>query len=370
MAGESSGELYGSLLAAEIKKAHPDVSIFGIGGERMKAQGVEIVREISGAFGLTEVLAHLKDLRATFKELLKRTRELRPQAAVLIDFPDFNFKVARELKKMGIPVLYYVSPQLWAWRSGRIKKMKRLADFVALILPFEEDIYRNSGIPHEFVGHPVLDEISVMEKNNDRPALGLAPDRPFLAMLPGSRPSELKKHLPLFIDLIALFKREFPQWQFFIPLAPNLKTAQFTGEFKALRENGAVIKRESALKALLASDAALIASGTATLQTAFLEKPFTVIYKVSPFTFFAGKLLVKVKYVSLVNLLSGRESVREFLQNDARPDKIMAELREIIGNPEYRAEMLGRFKEIKSVFEGKSASGRVSEIACRMAGWE
>ncbi len=375
VAGESSGELYGSLLAAEIRKAHPDVKLFGAGGERMREQGVEIVREISGAFGLTELLAHLKDLKQTFRELIAKTAQMRPQAAVLIDFPDFNFKIAAQLKKMGIPVLYYVSPQLWAWRAGRIKKIKRLADFMAFILPFEEEIYRKAGMPHEFVGHPVLDEISMMrgeqpDKNSFLSGLGLDAKRPLLAMLPGSRPSELKKHLPLFIDLLGMFKREFPEWQFFVPLAPNLKTEQFKGDFIALRELGAVIKKESALSVLLASGAAVIASGTATLQGALLEKPFTVIYKVSPVTFYIAQALVKVKYASLVNILSGGQVVKEYLQKDARPDKIMAELREMIKNPEYRTGMLSRFKEIKAVFEGKSASKRVSEIVCRMAGWE
>ncbi len=372
VAGESSGELYGSLLAAEIKKAHPDVRLFGAGGERMREQGVEIVREISGAFGLTELLAHLKDLKQTFRELIGKTAEMRPQAAVLIDFPDFNFKVAGELKKMGIPVLYYVSPQLWAWRAGRIKKIKRLVDFMALILPFEEEIYRGAGIPHEFVGHPAFDEISLMQ--DELPdiflsGLGFDSKRPLLAMLPGSRPSELKKHLPVFIELLGLFKREFPAWQFFVPLAPNLKTEQFKEDFKALREMGAVINKKSALKVLLASDAAVIASGTATLQGALLEKPFTVIYKVSPVTFYIAKALVKVKYASLVNILSGGQCVKEYLQKDAKPDKIMAELREIIKNPDYRKDMLSRFKEIRAVFEGKSASKRVSEIVCRIAGW-
>ena len=190
----------------------------------------------------------------------------------------------------------------------------------------------------------------------------------------------MKKHLPLYIELLGMFKRGLPEaagpsspmssWQFFIPLAPNLKTAQFSGEFKALRAGGAVIKKESALKVLMASDAAVIASGTATLQAALLEKPFTVIYKVSPITYYIAKALVKVKYASLVNIMSGGQGVKEFLQKDARPDKIMAELRELIGNPVYREDMLSRFRAVKAAFEGKSASRRVSELVCRMAEWK
>ena len=376
VAGESSGELYGALLAAELRRMAPDVRIMGVGGERMKAEGVEIIRQVSGAFGLTELVSHIRDLRATFREILQKADQDRPQAAVLIDFPDFTFRAASELKKRGVPVLYYVSPQLWAWRAGRIRKMKGLADRVALILPFEQEIYRKAGIPHEFVGHPILDEISGMLPDSQKAApdsiktyLGLDKAKPLLALLPGSRPSELERHLPLFFDVMSLFKREFPDWQFFMPLAPNLETGPFSAQFRTFREEGVAVKKQNALMALAASDAALIASGTATFQAALLGKPFTVVYKLSPLTFRLAKLLVKVKYVSLVNILSGGQVVREFLQNDANPGNVMAELREIVGNPGYREQMAARFKTVREMLTGKCASRRVAEMVCEMAGW-
>ena len=396
VAGESSGELYGSLLAAELGRMAPGVKIFGVGGEKMEAAGVELIRRVSGAFGITELLSHLMDLRATFREVIRKIEDERPQCAVLIDFPDFNFRAAAELKKRGVPVLYYVSPQLWAWRAGRIKKMKELADRVALILPFEQEIYRKAGIPHEFVGHPALDEIRASmtgmmpdsEKasgmmplsQTDMKPSGMMPEqikadlvldktKPLLALLPGSRPSELKKHLPLFHDVLGIFRREFPDWQFFMPLAPNLETGPFSAQFRTFREEGVAVKKQNALMALAASDAALIASGTATFQAALLGKPFTVVYKLSPLTFRLAKLLVKVKYVSLVNILSGGQVVREFLQNDANPGNVMAELREIVGNPGYREQMAARFKTVREMFTGKCASRRVAEMVCEMAGW-
>ena len=375
VAGESSGELYGSLLAAELGRMAPGVRIMGVGGERMEARGVEVIRRVSGAFGVTELAAHLKDLKATFQEIMRRVDLDRPQAAVLIDFPDFNFRAAAELKKRGIPVLYYVSPQIWAWRAGRIKKMKRLVDRVALILPFEEEIYRRAGIPHEFVGHPILDEIAGLDGISGLPAgrekagLGLDGTRPLLSILPGSRPSELKRHLPIFYEVMVRFRREFPDWQFFIPLAPNLDTSPFEGHLRAFTDGGAAVRKENALRALAASDAALIASGTATLQAAFLEKPFCVVYKLSPVTFFLARIFVKVKYVSLVNILSGGQAVREFLQGGATPDAIMAELRRMAPDPGYRREMAARFRKVRAAFEGRHASARVAEMVCEMAGW-
>ena len=379
VAGESSGELYGSLLAAELRRMAPGVRIMGVGGEKMEAQGVEVIRRVSGAFGVTELAAHLRELRATFRQIMQRVDEERPQAAVLIDFPDFNFRAAAELKKRNVPVLYYVSPQVWAWRAGRIEKIKRLADTVALILPFEEEIYRKAGIPHEFVGHPVLDEISGMPDAGEYPgclgqkqktALGLDETRPLLSILPGSRPSELERHLPLFHEVMAQFHQEFPAWQFLIPLAPNLDRKPFESELKAFEIGGARVIKGSAVSALAASDAALIASGTATLQAAFLEKPFCVVYKLSPVTFFLARIFVRgVKYVSLVNILSGGQAVKEFLQRDANPARIMAELRRIASDAEYREALAGRLRAVRAPFEGRHASKRVAEMVCRMAGW-
>ncbi|MDA8088553.1 MAG: lipid-A-disaccharide synthase [Nitrospiraceae bacterium] len=368
VAGESSGELYGALLAAELRRMAPDVRIMGVGGERMEAEGVEIIRRVSGAFGLTELVSHIRELRATFREILQRIDQDRPQAAILIDFPDFNFRAAAELKRRGVPVLYYVSPQLWAWRAGRIKKMKALADRVALILPFEEEIYRKAAVPHEFVGHPVLDEISGMTPPK-KADMGLDGARPLLSLLPGSRPSELKRHLPLFFDVMSLFRREFPEWQFFMPVAPNLKTGPFSEQFRAFRESGVVIRKENAVGALAASDAALIASGTATLQAAFLERPFTVVYRLSPLTFHIAKALVKVKYVSLVNILSGGQAVKEFLQDKANSGDVMAELRRIVKDAGYRRQMVSVFRDVRAMFGGRSASARVAEMVCEMAGW-
>ena len=369
IAGETSGELYGALLAKEIKNLYPEAKLFGIGGDLMKAEGVQLLAGVSGAFGLIEAASHLKTLKASMETLLKAADAFKPKVAVLIDFPGFNFKAAASLREKGIKILYYVSPQFWAWRAGRIKKMARLVDQAALILPFENELYQKAGIPHEFVGHPVLDEIAVMPKRkNLKKEFGIDEKTPVLSILPGSRPSELKKHLPLVSGFLDMFSREYADWKCVIPLAPNLDTQPFITELRGLRAQGAIIKRAMSLKALSISEAAVVASGTAALQAAFMEKPIAVFYKLSPFTFYAAKAIVRVKYVSLVNILYGDMIVREFLQDKAKPSIIMEEVRKMVGDPDYSGLMKRRMAGIRERFEGKHASQRVAEMVLELAG--
>jgi lipid-A-disaccharide synthase len=367
VSGESSGELYGALLAEEVRRTHPEVKIFGVGGERMKGAGVGVFREVSHAFGLMDAARALRGLKETYKETLKRVEEMRPPVAVLIDFPDFNFKLARELKKRGVKILYYVSPQVWAWRAGRIKKMKEFVDRAALILPFEEELYRKAGIPCEFVGHPILDEIRAMPEAR-KSDLGL-PETPVISILPGSRPSEFRLHLPVLIETLPLLIREFPEHKCFLPVAPNLDIRPFNGPLSKLRELGAVVKKESALKALALSDAALIASGTATLQAAFLGTPFCLFYKLPPISFFIGRLIIHVKYVGLSNILIGRAASKELLQKDVNPAKLMAEMRRLLNDQPHRDRLKADFARMRGLFEGRSASQRVALMASDMAGW-
>ncbi|MFH0932826.1 MAG: lipid-A-disaccharide synthase, partial [Nitrospirota bacterium] len=244
VAGESSGELYGSLLAQALKSKYPDVHILGVGGDRMSKAGVELISRISGAFGLTELLTALKDLKVTFKRTTEAMRKFMPHVLVLIDYPDFNIKVAEFAKTLGIKILYYVSPQVWAWRKGRVKKIAGLVDRMAVVLPFEAEIYRKAGVPCEFVGHPIVEEIeTVLQSINPPPppftkggkggiidpelrtsfkvSLGLEADLPLLSLLPGSRPHELKRLLPLMIEVVRQLKKGFSNYQFCIPLAPN-----------------------------------------------------------------------------------------------------------------------------------------------------
>jgi lipid-A-disaccharide synthase len=392
--GESSGELYGSLLAKALKSKWPQVHIIGIGGDRMNMAGVEIISNISDAFGLVEAVSAYRKVKAVFKKAVEAVKKFMPDVLVLIDYPDFNIKLAKIAKTRGIKILYYVSPQVWAWRKGRVKKLACIVDRMAVILPFEESIYRKAGVICEFVGHPVLEDIEAVLKStvisqqsfsNNLPlppllkggkgefkaALGLSQNEPLLSLLPGSRPSELNRHLSLMIYLVRKIKNdpEINDYQFCIPFAPNLDEKRYSSNLEALRHEGVIIKKGESVRVLAASDIAVVASGTATLQTAFLNVPMVVIYKLSPLTYLLGKLILDVNHISLVNILSGREVVPELLQDSANPEEIIKELKKIMFDAAYREDMLHSFRLIKEPFSGKKASTRVAEILMEMAGW-
>jgi lipid-A-disaccharide synthase len=387
VAGESSGELYGALLAQELRMKEPDIRIIGMGGERMRAAGVKIISPISDAFGLVELFSSYRKIRTAFKKTEAAIRTRMPDVLVLIDYPDFNLKIAKSARALGIKILYYVSPQVWAWRKGRVKKIGRLVDRMAVLLPFEEDIYRDAGIRCEFVGHPILEEIrnvliasapSLREKQDNTPvhadrqalrsALGINPSGPLLSLLPGSRPSELERLLPVMIEVVRLFRLEFSTWQFCMPLAPNTDPEKYRDSLDALAQEGVVVIKGESVRALAASDLAVVASGTATLQTALLGVPMVVVYKLSPLTFFLGKLVVDVPYISLVNILAGREVVRELLQKMANPREVTGELSRLVRDKAYREEMLHHYRVIKEKFSRKHASQRVAEIVLEMSG--
>jgi lipid-A-disaccharide synthase len=395
ISGESSGELYGSLLAKSLKSRLPHLKILGVGGKRMREAGVELVSSISDAFGLIEAISAYSKIKAAFRNTIETLKKFKPDVLVLIDYPDFNIKLAKIAKSCGIKILYYVSPQVWAWRKGRIKKIANIVDRMAVLFPFEEKIYREAGVKCEFVGHPIVEEIeSVLESTMKKlpplypplvrggiggwslnpelrtyfkSALDLDPTKPLISLLPGSRPHELKRLLPLMIDVVRQFKNKFADYQFCIPLALNTEEERYNLYLQLLRKEGVNIKKGESVRVLAASDTAVVASGTATLQTALLGVPMVVVYKLSPFTFFLGKLIVDVKHISIVNILAGREVIKELLQKKANPENIIKELKKIILDKKYREEMLQAYRSIKKPFLEKRPSERVAEIVIEMA---
>ncbi len=373
VAGETSGELYGALLAAELKKSRPALRIIGVGGERMQQSGVEIISWIASAFGLAEAVSSLKTIRETFAKAVSVLQTRKPAVLVLIDYPDFNLKLAAEAQKNNIKVLYYVSPQVWAWRKKRVTKIARLVDRMAVVLPFEEEIYKTVGLPCEFVGHPVYDEIRNLpaDKNALKAELGLEKERPLLSLLPGSRPHELQRLLPLMLDIVREFKKGHGEYQFCVPFAPNTDMEKYGPVLLQLRDEGVVINKGESLKTLVVSDAAVIASGTATLQAALIGVPLVVVYKVFPLTYWIGRMIVRgVKHISLVNILAGREVVRELLQSEADTQNIMYELGRILSDKSHKKDMMDAYAGIRDIYSARNASARVADMVGEMAGWE
>jgi lipid-A-disaccharide synthase len=373
IAGESSGELYGALLAKALKSRNPYLRVAGVGGKKMESAGVELISIIASSFGLIEAIKTFGKIKKTFKKIIAAFTTFAPQVVVLIDYPDFNIPVAREAKKRGIKVLYYVSPQVWAWRSGRVAPIGKLVDAMAVILPFEADLYRRTGIHCEFVGHPVMDEIAGVTGNSDsiKAELGLQPDRPVMVLMPGSRPHEVQKLLPLMTGAAAEMKERSGEYQFVLPVAPNLSGDALSVVRNELEgfANHSLCITDNAIKALLCADIALIASGTATLQAALLGVPMVVLYKLSPFTYLVGRLVVKVNHVSLVNILLDKSvrddsglRIRELLQGEANKKNIMEELTRLSDNCEYKSAMISQMEKVKTLFLNRNASLRVAEM--------
>lgn len=362
-AGETSGELYGAMLSRELKKLWPDVQIFGIGGSRMEAEGVTLIAPISHVLGLVEAIKHIWGARNILKKAGSLLINQKPDILVVIDYPDFNIALAKKAKAAGIPILYYVSPQVWAWRSGRVNKIASLVDKMAVLFPFEVDYYSKSGLPCEFVGHPIAETIDIKgSKEELKIKLGLDPEKKVVSLLPGSRPNELHKHQFIIMEVAAKINKIFPEMQIIVPLASIT-------DFPATLPDYINVVHGQTTEALSCSEVAAVASGTATLETALIGIPMVVFYKISPVTFYLAKLLTKVRFVSLVNILSGKEVVQELLQNKANGDTIFLEIKKILNDGVYRNNMIVDLIKIRELMYGKKPSARVAYMVGEIAGW-
>jgi lipid-A-disaccharide synthase len=325
VAGEASGDLHGARLVEELRRRRPGLSIFGLGSTRLRAAGVDLVAdgaEIS-AVGLFEILKIVRRARVIFRRIVERAKDERPRLAVLIDFPEFNLRLARELHAAGVRVAYYVSPQIWAWRQGRVKAIARDVDRMLVLFPFEVDFYRGHDVEVRHVGHPLVDEVPQEAHVWERtPAEG--PARFRVALLPGSRGSEIRRLLPSMLGAARELARQLP-CEFVLLQAPTVSDALLA---PFLSGAGVEIRRvpgdERRFEELAACHLALCASGTATLETGLVGTPLLVVYRLGPVTYAMAKALVRLPHVSLVNLVLGREVVPELLQGDAAPARVAA----------------------------------------------
>ena len=360
--GEPSGDLYAGALAVEIRRRQPDAAIFGLGGQRMMAGGGELLADYRGlsVTGLVEAIRVLPKSLSTLNRLVEAARTEKPQALVLIDFPDFNFRLAAAVKKLGVPIIYYISPQLWAWRQSRMKVMKRLADRVLVIFPFEEQIYRSAGVPVQFVGHPLVDLARAQEpKDVFLRELGLDPSRPIVALLPGSRPNEVERLLPIIRDGVARIGAQLPEAQFVIARAPSLDDRLFSRTSWSGARPVEVLARTDDVLAI--SDVAITASGTATVQAALHGRPMVVVYRLSPVTYRLGRRFLLVEHVAMVNLIAGRRIVPELIQDDCTAENIAAETLSLLTNPTRADETRRGLADVRAKLGGPGASGRAAD---------
>jgi lipid-A-disaccharide synthase len=360
--GEPSGDLYGGELLRHLRPLLPDLVAFGLGGDRLQSQGLRLqahVRDLA-VVGLLEVLTHLRRIRGVFRGLLAEVDREPPDLAVLIDYPDFNLRLARELRRRGIPILYFVSPQIWAWRRGRVRFIRQAVSRMLVIFPFEEALYREENVPVTFVGHPLVDLVRPAE---DRvaflSALGIDPARPVVAVLPGSRRQEVAHNLPPLAGAIEKIARARPEVQFLLALAPSLDAAALGGSLKGLAVHQV---RDQTHAALGAASLALVASGTATVEAALLGTPMIVVYRLSPLTYALGRPLVRVPHVAMANLIAGRRVVPELIQGAFTGERVAREALTLLGDPAGLASMREALGEVRRRLGPPGACQRAAEI--------
>jgi len=351
VAGERSGDILGAALAQALQARIPGLEVFGCGGEAMRQAAVDTVvdaHQIAIA-GITEVVAGIPRVYRAFHRLLEEADRRRPQLAILIDFPDFNLRLARRLKKRHIPVVYFVSPQVWAWRKGRVKQLKERIVKMIVIFDFEEEIYRQAGVPVEYVGHPLVDRVRAhLTRREFCAQAGLDPSVPIIALLPGSRRKEVSTNLPVMLDA-ATRLAQGRKLQFVVAVAPTID-AHWLETTLLARYAGRIAVRTAAnatYDAMQHSEVAVVTSGTATLEAALRERAMVVVYRVSALTWLVGKLLVKVPYYCMVNILAKRELVPELMQNDFKAAKVAARVEYLLDHPEARQAMIEGLQSLK-----------------------
>ena len=360
--GEPSGDLYAGALIAALRRREPGIEVFGLGGDRFKAAGGDLVADFHGlsVTGLTEALSVLPRSWRTLRLLATAARHRQPHALVVIDYPDFNFRLMRAIKKFGVPVIYYVTPQLWAWRAGRIKTMKKTVDRVLPIFPFEEEIYQRAGIDVRFVGHPLIDLVAPEQSREQLlRRLNLDPAKPVVALLPGSRTNELERLAPVMAAAAPMIAAHVPGAQFVVARAPNLSDRLFEG-FGLPGMTLRIVAGQTD-DVLQAADAVVTASGTATVQTALHGKPMVVLYKLSPLTYRLGRRLALVDTYAMVNLIAGQRIVQELIQEDCTAEAVAAEAIRILTDPEYRESMIEHLAEVRRRLGGPGASERAAD---------
>ncbi len=364
MSGEASGDLHGANLARELRNQDPSIVVYGVGSRQMREAGVHMLADASeiSVVGITEVLTHLVPIYRVFAKLKQFLKEERPEVLVLIDFPDFNIMLGKVARKLGIPVVYYISPQVWVWRKGRIKKIARLVKAMIVVFPFEVPLYEKEGVDVRFVGHPLTDVVrSRYTQDEARTMLGLDAKRT-VALLPGSRKKEILHLLPDMLAAARIMVTKFPDLQFVLPVAPTLEQ-DFVRSFVVRAGIPVNITDGKVYDVLRASDVALVASGTATLETGLMAVPMVIVYRISALTYYLlTKLVSGVEHIGLVNIVAGKRLVPELVQQEATPSHMADAIAELLADPDYYQQMRNGLTGVRTRLGDAGASARAAAV--------
>ena len=373
VAGEASADLHGSNLVKAMKASCPGVTFCGIGGNNMKQAGVRILVRSSdmAVVGLTEVLQRFHTIFRAATKLKATLKTHHPDLLILIDYPDFNLYMARIAKRLQIPVLYYISPQVWAWRKGRVKKIARRVDRMAVILPFEEQFYRERGLTVDYVGHPLMDAFESEVRSpkskiqNPIPQGGTKIQNLVVGLLPGSRREEIRNMLPVMLRSAEILKARYPDIRCLLPLAKTIEP-EFVDSFIRKPSLNIEVHKENIYDVLDNCHIALVTSGTATLDTAIMAVPMVVVYKVTPLSYRVGKMLIKTSFIGLANLVAGERVVPELIQDEVTPERLADEALTLIENEHVRKNMISKLHGIKKRLGEGGASDRTARIAAEL----
>jgi lipid-A-disaccharide synthase len=368
--GEASGDLYAAELVRELRGLDDSIECFGLGGERLAQAGAELLVTLDqvSVIGLVEVLAKIPTLWRARKTLLEAAAVRRPDAAVLIDFSGFNLRLAKKLKKIGIPIVYYVSPQVWAWRRGRVRTIRDTASRMIVIYPFEEEFYLSEGVPVSFVGHPGVDLVRPTEaRTSFFRRTGGDPERPFVAILPGSRRRELELHLPILARTVELMTAKKPNLDMLVLKAPTIDKEEIVAGLGGVGSRVQVVE-DATYEGLAYAGVAIVASGTATVEAALSGTPMVVVYRVGRLSYRLGRPFVRVPHFAMVNLIAGKTVVPELIQDDMTPEAITRHVLDLIENPAAADAMKKELAKVKARLGEGGASRRAAEEVIKIIG--
>ncbi len=367
-AGESSGDQHAASMFTHLKQHLPAVQGLGMGAAKMREAGIDVRVDSSaiGVIGLVEILRHYGEIRAALAAMKRLLQDERPDLLVCVDYKEFNLKLARFAKQIGIKVLFYVSPQVWAWRPGRVVTYGKAIDMMAVIFPFETPYYEEHGVPVRYVGHPSVDKVKPLQsREEDFDIFELDAQKPVVGLLPGSRINEIRRLLPLMLEAAVLLKQRIPDIQFVLPQADSIADTVLAPYLEACDLDIKVIKSQP-YDAIQCADAVMTASGTASLEIALLQVPMVIVYKLSMLTYWLGRLLVNIPFIGLPNIIAGREVVKELIQTDANAKALADETWRLLQDADYRQRILHDLAEVKAKLGEGGGSENMARLACEM----